>query len=176
MRTLLLDRDGVINRDSPRFIRSPADWQPLPGSLAAIVRAQQAGFRVIVVSNQSGLARGLLGIRDLHAIHRRLQNDLERLGGGIEAFFFCPHAPADDCLCRKPRGGLLRAIAERLAIGLDGLPFIGDRPSDALAARSVGARPLLVRTGLEPLHGAALEGLGAVEIFDDLSAAIDALV
>jgi len=176
MRTLLLDRDGVINRDSARFIRAPADWHPLPGSLEAIVRAKRAGYRVIVVSNQSGLARGLLGIRDLNAIHHRLQGALERLGGGVEAFFFCPHAPDEDCACRKPRGGLLRSIADRLNLDLQATPFIGDRVSDALAARSVGARAILVRTGLEPLTAATLEGLDGVEIYDDLAAAVDALL
>lgn len=171
MRTLLLDRDGVINHDSRDFIRSPADWRPLPGSLEAIARARRAGYRVVVVSNQSGIARGLLGVADLNAIHRTLQQELERRGGRIDAFFFCPHGPDDGCDCRKPGPGLLLALAERLGINLAGAPFIGDRASDADAARSVGARPLLVRSGLDPLPADA-----DVEVYDDLAAAIDALV
>ncbi|MEQ8231970.1 MAG: D-glycero-beta-D-manno-heptose 1,7-bisphosphate 7-phosphatase [Gammaproteobacteria bacterium] len=176
MRALLLDRDGVINHDSPDFIRSVEDFLPLPGALDAIVRAERAGFRVIVVSNQSGLARGLLGMRELNAIHRRLQDELERMGARIEAFFFCPHGPDDGCDCRKPAGGLLRTLAVRLGIDLAATPFVGDRVTDAAAARSVGARPLLVRTGLAPLDPAALAALGAIETFDDLGAAVDALL
>ncbi|MEQ8661073.1 MAG: D-glycero-beta-D-manno-heptose 1,7-bisphosphate 7-phosphatase [Gammaproteobacteria bacterium] len=176
MRTLLLDRDGVINHDSPSFVRSAEDFCPLPGALEAIVRAERAGYRVIVVSNQSGLARGLLAMHDLNAIHRRLQNELERMGARIEAFFFCPHGPHEGCDCRKPAGGLLRALATRLGIELTGTPFIGDRVTDALAARSVGARPLLVRTGLTPLDAAALASLGTIDVFDDLAGAVDALL
>ncbi len=171
MRTLLLDRDGVINRDSRNFIRSAQDWQPLPGSLDAIVRAQRAGYRVIVVSNQSGIARGLLKVADLNAIHRALQDELERRGGRIDAFFYCPHGPDEGCECRKPGPGLLRALSARLGIDLAGIPFIGDRASDALAAREVGARPLLVRSGIEPPPA----DTGA-EVYDDLAAAVDALL
>jgi D-glycero-D-manno-heptose 1,7-bisphosphate phosphatase len=172
MRTLLLDRDGVINRDTHSFIRCVADWQALPGSLAAIVRAQRAGFRVVVISNQSGLARGLFGISDLHAVHRRLEDDLERIGGRIDAFFFCPHAPDDDCSCRKPGPGLLLEVQRRLGIELQDTPFIGDRLSDMQAARSAGARPILVRSGI---HGLA-DDLGEVEIYDNLAAAVQALL
>jgi D-glycero-D-manno-heptose 1,7-bisphosphate phosphatase len=176
VRTLLLDRDGVINRDSPDFIRTPGEFRPLPGALEAIVRAQRAGYRVIIVSNQSGLARGLFAMRDLNAIHRHLQNELERLGGRVEAFFFCPHGPDDGCDCRKPAGGLLRALAMRLGVELSGTPFVGDRLSDARAARSVGARPLLVRSGLQPPDAAALAAFGPIDVFDDLPAAVEALL
>ncbi len=172
MPTLLIDRDGVINRDSADFIRSPADWQALPGSLEAIVRAQRAGFRIIVVSNQSGLARGLFSIADLHAIHRRVQDELERLGGRIDAFFFCPHGPDDGCECRKPLPGLLLSIQRRLGIDLATTAFVGDRLSDASAALSAGARPLLVRTGPAVLD----EDDQRFEVFDDLAAAVDALL
>lgn len=171
MRSLLLDRDGVINHDSDDFIRSAEQWRPLPGSLEAIVRAQRAGYRIIVISNQSGLARGLFDVTDLNAVHRRIQTELERIGGRIDAFFFCPHEPDDGCMCRKPGPGLLLEIEQRLGIDLSGTPFIGDRMSDVAAARSAGARPLLVRTGLKPLLAA--EG---VETFDDLAAAVDAIL
>ena len=173
-RTLLLDRDGVINRDSAAFIRSPADWQPLPNSLEAIARAQHAGYRVIVISNQSGIARGLLGARELNAIHLKLQTELARFGGRIDAFFFCPHGPEAGCDCRKPGAGLLRAVARRLGIALDNVPFIGDRASDARAALAVGARPMLVRSGLEP---PAMAGLPShVGVYNDLADAVDTLV
>jgi len=176
MRSLLLDRDGVINRDSPEFIRRADDWQALPGSLAAIARAQRAGFRIIVVSNQSGLARGLLDMTALNAIHRRLGEELARHGAMVDAFFFCPHGPDEGCACRKPRAGLLQAIAARLGLDLAATPFIGDRVSDVEAALAAGARPLLVRSGLSAPDPAALARLGEVPVYADLATAIDALL
>lgn len=176
MRALLLDRDGVINRDSGDFIRSADDWHALPGSLAAMARAQRAGFRLIVVSNQSGLARGLLDMPALNAIHRRLGDELARHGATVDAYFFCPHGPDDGCACRKPRGGLLTAIAVRLGLDLAQTPFIGDRVSDAEAARAAGACPLLVRSGLSAPDAQALARIGEVPVYDDLAAAIDALL
>ena len=176
MRTLLIDRDGVINQDSRDYIRSPNHWRALPGALEAMALAQRAGFRLVVISNQSGLARGLFSIHDLNAIHQRLSDELARLGGRVEAFFFCPHAPQDDCECRKPRAGLLISLRERLGIDLAGTSFIGDRISDAHAARTAGARPVLVRTGLDPLNPAEVAACGAIEVYDDLRAAIAALL
>ncbi|MGE0484333.1 MAG: D-glycero-beta-D-manno-heptose 1,7-bisphosphate 7-phosphatase [Gammaproteobacteria bacterium] len=176
MRALLLDRDGVINRDSANYIRSADDWQALPGSLEAIARAQHAGYGVIVVSNQSGLARGYFDMRALNAIHQRLQRDLETLGARIEAFFICPHGPGDGCCCRKPRGGLIEALAERLGIERGTTPFIGDRLSDARAALAAGVRPLLVRSGLEPVSEAEARALGDIPVYDDLAAAVEALL
>ena len=173
MRALLVDRDGVINHDSPDFIRSPADWRALPGSLEALATAHRAGYHVVVVSNQSGIARGLLSAAQLNAVHRRLCVELACFGGRIEAFFFCPHAPADGCVCRKPQPGLLLAAARRFGIDLARTPFIGDRASDVMAARRAGARPILVRTGLEPV---TLDDGDTLDVFDDLRAAIAALL
>lgn len=172
MRSLLLDRDGVINHDSRDFVRSPTDWRALPGSLDAIVRAQHAGYRIVVISNQSGLARGLLGIRDLNAIHQRLQDELSRIGGYVDAFFFCPHGPDAGCVCRKPEPGLITTVGQRLGIDLRDTPFIGDRLSDATAATRAGARGILVRTGLDDLPD---DGHG-FPIFDDLASAVTTLL
>jgi D-glycero-D-manno-heptose 1,7-bisphosphate phosphatase len=174
--SLILDRDGVINEDSRDFIRSPADFRPIPGSLEAIARAHGKGFRIIVVSNQSGLARGLFRITDLNAIHRRLLDNLARFGATVDAFFFCPHGPNDDCACRKPKTGLLTTIQERLGIDLAKTPFVGDRVSDLTAAISAGARPILVRTGLDAIDPETLKTLGRIESFDDLTCAVDAIV
>lgn len=173
---LLIDRDGVINADSPDFIRSPADWRPLPGALEAIVRARRAGYHVVVVSNQSGLARGFLSIADLNAIHTRLLDELARLGGHVDAFFFCPHAPGEGCSCRKPGGGLLTAVSERLGIDLAETSFIGDRLTDVGAAEAVGARPVLVRSGLEAIAHEALAAHPDAAVYADLGEAVDALL
>lgn len=147
MKVLILDRDGVINEDSPAFIKSAEEWRPIPGSLRAIARATQLGYRIIVVSNQSGLARKLFTIETLNRIHRRLHDEVNRLGGKIEAIFFCPHDPAEGCECRKPNAGLLDSVARRLQIDLSEATFVGDRLSDIRAAQSRRLQPILVHTG-----------------------------
>lgn len=176
MRLAILDRDGVINHDSPDYIRSAREWQPINGSLEAMARLTHAGYHVVVVSNQSGIGRGLFTYDDLFAMHDKLIRLAAEPGGRVDGIFFCPHAPDDGCDCRKPGTGMLREIARRLQITLTQVPFIGDSLKDVRAARAAGARPMLVRTG----SGAATEqaadgGLIGVPVFDDLPAAVGAL-
>jgi D-glycero-D-manno-heptose 1,7-bisphosphate phosphatase len=123
---VILDRDGVINEDSDDFIKSPDEWQPIPGSLEAITRLNQANYRVVIATNQSGLARGLFTPDDLNQIHQKMLHQLENVGGIIDAIFFCPHAPNQDCKCRKPRPGLFYDLANRLSISLTNVPVVGD--------------------------------------------------
>jgi D-glycero-D-manno-heptose 1,7-bisphosphate phosphatase len=176
MKLLILDRDGVINEDSDEFIKSPAEWRPIPGSLEAIARASRAGCRVIVASNQSGLGRGLLHIEDLNQIHRRMLAELAAVGGAIEAIFFCPHRPEDDCDCRKPRAGMFEDIARRLRVSLTDVPVVVDRESDILAARRAGARPYLVMTGKGRKTLQEGRGISGVPVHDDLAAVVDTLI
>lgn len=176
MKLVILDRDGVINHDSPDYIRSAKEWQPIEGSLEAIARLSHAGFRVIVATNQSGIGRGLFGYDDLFAMHDKLIRQTSELGGRVDGVFFCPHAPDDGCDCRKPGAGLFREIARRLQIALTRVPVIGDSWRDIRAARAAGARPILVRTG----WGAETERdyvgqLAGVPVHDDLAAAAQAL-
>lgn len=147
MNLLILDRDGVINQDSDDYIKSSNEWIPIDGSLDAISRLTYAGYRIVVVSNQSGLGYGLLTIDDLNRIHKKMLREVTNRGGVIEAIFFCPHSPADNCYCRKPSPGLFDQIAYRLNGDLKSVPYIGDKYSDIEVARRVGARPFLVRTG-----------------------------
>ena len=175
-RFVILDRDGVINEDSDDYIKSPDEWQPIPGSLEAIASLNRAGYRVVVASNQSGIARGLFSIDTLNAIHRKLHNELELVGGQLDGIFFCPHAPSDNCACRKPRPGMLEQIAERFFVELPGVPLIGDTLRDLQAAESVGATPLLVRTGKGVQTEQQLSKEHQVQIFDDLAAAADHLI
>ena len=147
MSLIILDRDGVINHDSDSFIKSPAEWEPIEGSLEAIARLNHADYRVIVMTNQSGIARGLLDEETLHRIHSKMHRMLAQVGGKIEAVFFCPHSDEDNCLCRKPKGGMLTDFATRLRLSLDGVPAVGDSLRDLQAAQSVGAKPVLVKTG-----------------------------
>ena len=173
MKLVIIDRDGVINQDAVRHIRSPEEWIPIPGALEAIARLNHAGFRVVVATNQSGLARHYFDIETLCRIHEKMQRMLGDLGGSIEAIFFCPHGPKDGCECRKPMPGMLLNISSQLRVSLKDVGFIGDSKSDIEAGQAAGARPILVRTG----NGLASEQqIDAVDVFDDLAGAADQLI
>lgn len=176
MKLIVLDRDGVINMDSDEYIKSPEEFIPLPGSLEAIARLSQAGYRVLVASNQSGIGRGLFDLDTLHRIHEKLHRLLGGFGGVIDAILFCPHTPEDHCECRKPKPGLLNDIAQRLQVSLEDVPVIGDSLRDLQAAEAVGARPILVRTGKGERALANGEGLEGVAVYGNLAAAVDALL
>jgi len=147
MKLAILDRDGVINFDSDLFIKSPAEWRPIPGSIEAIARMNQNGYRVAVATNQSGIGRGLFDMATFNAINDKMMEMVFRQGGRIDALFFCPHTAAEECNCRKPRTGMLEEIAARFHTELKGVPSIGDSLKDLQAAESVGAQPILVLTG-----------------------------
>jgi D-glycero-D-manno-heptose 1,7-bisphosphate phosphatase len=146
-RYVLLDRDGVINHDSDHFIKSPEEWLPIDGSLEAIALLNDHGYKVVVVTNQSGLARGLLNAATLEQIHAKMQRMAAEKGGKIDAIYFCPHGPDDECACRKPKPGLLESFASDHHASLDEVPVIGDSLRDLQAAQAVGASPMLVKTG-----------------------------
>lgn len=147
MKLVILDRDGVINRESAHFIKTPEEWYPIPGSLEAIAELNQAGYRTIIVTNQSGLSRGLFDMTTLNEIHNKMIQQLHRLGGHIEAIYFCPHSNETNCTCRKPKPGLFLEIQRRYHINLTQVPAIGDSIRDLLAAKAAGAQPILVKTG-----------------------------
>ena len=180
-RIVILDRDGVINEDSDDFIKSPEEWQALPGSLEAISRLCKAEFRVFVVSNQSGVARGLLTLNTLNRIHQKMLDQLHALGGEIEAILFCPHGPEDGCQCRKPLPGLFTDLQQRLKTSLSSVDAIGDSLRDLQAAAAISARPVLVRTGKgqktvsQLANGEGGEDLQDVPVFDDLAAYVESL-
>jgi len=147
MKLVILDRDGTINQDSDQYIKSPAEWKPIKGSLEAIARLTQGGKRVVVATNQSGIGRGLFDMATLNAIHDTMHRAVHQAGGRIDAIFFCPHAGDADCECRKPRPGMLLEIAKRMNVELEGVPMVGDSLRDVQAAAAAGARPVLVLTG-----------------------------
>ncbi len=173
---VILDRDGVINYDSDYYIKSPEEWQAIPGSLEAISRLNHAGYRVVVATNQSGLRRKLYDIETLNHIHQKMQNGLSEVGGAIEAIFICACLPSDECECFKPRPGMLLEIAERLRVSLIDVPVIGDAIRDMEVAESVGARPVLVRTGKLFREGSPEQIPPGVEIHEDLAAVVDVLL
>ncbi len=169
MALVILDRDGVINHDSDQFIKSPPEWQAIDGSLEAIALLTRAGHRVVVASNQSGVARGLFDIATLSAIHHKMQQQVAAAGGIIEGIYFCPHDPDDGCTCRKPKPGLLQQIGRRFSQSLTDVPVVGDSLRDLQAAQAVGAQPILVTTGkgAATLKGAGKE-LNAIPRYDSL--------
>lgn len=164
---VILDRDGVINEDSPDFIRSPEAWRPIPGSLEAIGQLTRAGWCVAVATNQSGIARGLFDEATLGAIHLRMLAAVEAVGGRIEVIAYCPHGPHDGCSCRKPEPGLLYQIAVRTGRSIVTAPCVGDSLRDLIAAQTAGCRPVLVRTGKGRETEAGLED-ASIAVFDDL--------
>jgi D-glycero-D-manno-heptose 1,7-bisphosphate phosphatase len=170
MKLVILDRDGTINHDSDHFIKSPAEWRPIEGSLEAIARLTHAGYRVVVATNQSGIARGLFDTSTLIAIHETLQRAVALAGGRIDGFFFCPHAADSSCDCRKPKPGMLLDVARRFNVSLSDVYMVGDGLRDLEAATAAGARPVLVLTG----KGKQTKDEGRLppgtEVFPDLAA------
>ena len=175
MKLVILDRDGVINYDSEHFIKSAAEWKPIPGSLEAIARLTQAGYRVVVASNQSGIDRGLFDMNTLNSIHDKMHRAVKAVGGRIDAIFYCPHSADSNCTCRKPKPGMLQQIAAHYGTELAGTWFVGDSSGDLEAALAVHCQPVLVKTGkgqrtlAKPLPAGTL-------IFDDLAAVADQLL
>ena len=147
MKLVILDRDGVVNFDSDQYIKSPAEWRPIPGSIEAIARLNQSGFRIAVATNQSGIGRGLFDMATLNAINDKMMEMVFRQGGRIDAVFFCPHTAVENCGCRKPKTGLYEEIAARFHTELKGVPCVGDSLKDLQAADGVGGQPILVLTG-----------------------------
>jgi D-glycero-D-manno-heptose 1,7-bisphosphate phosphatase len=177
MKLIILDRDGVINQDSEDYIKSAEEWQPIPGSLQAMGKLCQAGYTIVVATNQSGIARGYFDLEALHAMHVKMGRLLEQYGGQVDAVFFCPHSPDDHCDCRKPRDGLLRDIATRYQTDLTGVPAIGDSFRDIQAAHSVGASPVLVKTGKgERTLRKHADELHNVPVYRDLAEAVAMLI
>lgn len=176
MKLIILDRDGVINQDSDQFIKKPEEWKPIPGSLEAIARLNQADYRVVVATNQSGIGRGLFDMPMLNAIHDKMHKACALVGARIDAVFYCPHTAESHCLCRKPKTGMFEEIAERYNTSLGGIPTVGDSLRDLQAAATMGAQPYLVLTGKGLKTQAAGNLPEGTAIFADLAAVVAELV
>ncbi|HEX5337478.1 MAG TPA: D-glycero-beta-D-manno-heptose 1,7-bisphosphate 7-phosphatase [Gallionella sp.] len=176
MKLIVLDRDGVINFDSDQFIKNPEEWKPIPGSLEAIARLNQADYRVVVATNQSGIARGLFDMHTLNAIHDKMHKACALVGARIDAVFFCPHASENDCHCRKPKPGMLEEIAARYNVSMAGVPVVGDSLRDLQPAAALRAQPYLVLTG-KGMKTQAAGGLpDGTKILPDLASVVAELV
>lgn len=176
MKLIILDRDGVINYGSTQFIKHPNEWRPIPGSLEAIARLVQADYRVVVVTNQSGIGRGLFDMLTLNAIHDKMHKTVAQAAGRIDAIFYCPHAAEANCSCRKPKTGMLETIALRYNVNLKDVPMVGDALRDLEAAAQMGAQPILVLTG----KGTKTQAKGGLPegtlVYRDLAAVVPTLI
>jgi len=176
MKLVILDRDGVINYDSAQFIKSPSEWKPIPGSLEAIARLTQAGYRVVVATNQSGVGRGLFDMDTLNAIHEKMHKTLNAIGGRLDAIFYCPHPADSACDCRKPKPGMFKRISACLNVNLSGVPSVGDSLRDLQACVAMGCQPILVTTGKGEKTKADGNLPEGTLIFPDLAAVADWLL
>lgn len=164
---IILDRDGVINEDSPAYIKSPEEWHAIPGSLEAIASLNKAGYQIVVASNQSGVGRGYFDVSQLLAINRKMQLELAKVGGHLDAVYFCPHRNEDHCFCRKPLPGMLIQISRDFGVDLASQAFfIGDSLRDIHAGQAAKCPTFLVKTG----NGAKVKehGLKENHIFNNL--------
>jgi D-glycero-D-manno-heptose 1,7-bisphosphate phosphatase len=168
-RLILLDRDGVINVESPAYIKDADEWRPLPGALEAIALLNRHGWLVGVCSNQAGIGRGLLDADALERIHARMVQALAAYGGRFDGVRYCPHHPDDDCGCRKPKPGMLLALMDELAVTPEQTLYVGDRVQDMEASLAAGVRPVLVRTGHGTEAEAPARALGVTCVADDLA-------
>ena len=176
MKLVILDRDGVINFDSVHFIKSPAEWKPIPGSVEAIARLTQAGYRVVVASNQSGIDRGLFDMDTLNAIHDKMQRAVKTAGGRIDAIFYCPHSADSNCECRKPKPGMLLRVADCFNADLRDAYVVGDSLRDLKAAVAAGAKPVLVLSGKLKSADEEKDIPEDTIVFNDLAAFVDRLL
>ena len=176
MKLIILDRDGVLNFDSDQFIKSPAEWLPITGSLEAIARLNQAGYRVAVATNQSGVGRGLFDMTTLNAIHDKMHKAAALVGARIDAVFFCPHTSDSHCHCRKPKSGMFEEIAARYNMSLTGVAAVGDSLRDLQAGAALGTKPYLVLTGKGTKTQAAGNLPEGTQVFANLSAVVAELL
>lgn len=168
-RLILLDRDGVINADSPDYIKDVDEWVPLPGALDAIARLKRGGFLVGVCTNQSGIGRGIIAPEALERIHQRLHEELSARGVRLDDLRYCPHRPDVHCRCRKPQPGMLLDSMQALGVTPQQTLFVGDNLRDVEAAHAAGCRAALVRTGRGRAAEREARALGVALVEDDLA-------
>ena len=178
MKLIILDRDGVINRDRDDFVKSADEWVPLEGSMDAIAFLAQAGYTVAVATNQSGIGRGLFTMQQLNEMHAKMHKLVHQAGGEIAGIWFCPHTADAGCNCRKPKSGMVEDIIGRFNAKAAEVYMVGDSLRDLQAVAAVGGRPVLVLSGkgkktLEEHAGDLPQG---TQIFDDLAAFVQYLM
>jgi D-glycero-D-manno-heptose 1,7-bisphosphate phosphatase len=157
---VILGRDGILNLYREDHVKAPEEWEPVPGALEAVARLNHAGWHTVVATNQSGIGRGMIDMAAVNAVHAHMMQRLQQACGRLDAVFFCPHTPEDECSCRKPKPGLLQQIGRRYGIELSTVPMVCDTLRDLQAAMAAGCEPHLVRSG----RAAALEAAQVAEL------------
>ncbi|NQT29333.1 MAG: D-glycero-beta-D-manno-heptose 1,7-bisphosphate 7-phosphatase [Candidatus Saganbacteria bacterium] len=159
--SIILDRDGVLNKKAPKaqYVKTWDEFKWLPGSKEAIAMLTQAGYRVIIVTNQAGITRGMMSESDLHILHEQMKKDMESAGGKIDAIYHCPHHWDDGCQCRKPLPGMFFAAQRDLYLDLSRTYFVGDDERDEQAAKAAGCKYMHV-SGEQNLRDAVTKILG----------------
>jgi D-glycero-D-manno-heptose 1,7-bisphosphate phosphatase len=176
VKLVILGRDGILNEYRDDHVKSPEEWQPIDGALEAVARLNHAGWHVVVATNQSGIGRGMIDMASVNAVHAHMMQRLAAAGGRLDAVFFCPHTPQDQCDCRKPLPGLMREIGRRYGIDLKSVPMVADTLRDLQAARAAGCEAHLVLSGRSAgLDDAQLQRLlaqvpGGADVHADLGA------
>mgnify|MGYP000361913261 CR=1 FL=1 len=173
---IVLDRDGVINYDSDDYVKSVDEWIPLPGSIEALAKLTQAGFKIAIATNQSGISRGYFTVATLDAMHQKMLTLASKAGAKIDYIAYCPHGPDDNCDCRKPLPGLIHQIEKALNMNAKGCYMVGDSLRDLQAGSAAGLKPALVLTGKGERTQAKKLGLDNVGIFTDLRHFVDHLL
>lgn len=168
LKLIILGRDGILNEFREDHIKAPEEWVAVPGALEAVARLNHAGWHAVVATNQSGIGRGMIDMAAVNAVHAHMMQRLQALGGRIDAVFFCPHTPEDDCDCRKPLPGLMLDIARRYGVDLHEVPMVCDTPRDLLAAQAAGCEPHLVRSG----RAAALDPAQVAQLLEQVPGTI----
>ena len=176
MNLIILDRDGVINYDSNKFIKDPSEWKPYKQSLDAIRKLKLNNWTVCIATNQSGIGRNLFSEKTLFKIHSKMINQLKKINTSVDYIIHCPHKPQDNCSCRKPKPGMYLTISNKYNFDLKKAIVVGDSLRDLLAADKVGAKPILVLTGKgkETLKSGNLPN--NTEVYKDLSEYVDFLM
>ena len=181
MKLVILDRDGTINADRDDYVKSPEEWEPLPGALEAIAKLNHGGWHTVIATNQSGLGRGLFDMAALNTMHQKMIASLAVHGGRIDAVFFCPHAADEHCSCRKPLPGLIEQILQRYGLHAEHVPVVGDALRDLQAGAVLGCPTHLVRTGKTAALDAQqlrlmLDQVPGTRVHADLAAFADHLI
>ena len=175
VKLVILGRDGILNEFRDDHVKAPEEWYPIPGALEAVSRLNHAGWHAVVATNQSGIGRGMIDMASVNAVHADMLKQLQAVGGRIDAVFFCPHTPEDQCDCRKPLPGLMRDIGKRYGIDLKHVPLVGDTLRDLQAAQAAGCEPHLIRSGRASVLGPELvelmvDQVPGTRVHDDLAA------
>ena len=181
VKLIILGRDGILNEYRDDHVKAPAEWVPIPGALEAVSRLNHAGWHAVVATNQAGIGRGMIDMASVNLIHAHMNKLMQAQGARLDAVFFCPHTPEEQCECRKPLPGMMLEIGERYGIDLDHVPVAADTLRDLQAAHAAGCEPHLVRTGrAAQLDDAVVEQwckqVPGVRVHADLSAMAEQLI